>query len=284
MTDQDRYIAGVPCWIDTSQPDPAAAASFYGELFGWELENVMPDDAPGTYYVARLPGGDVGAIGSQQEGMTGPATWDSYVWVDDADASAAQVTEAGGKVLAGPFDVMDAGRTAVCTDTEGAMFCLWQPGRHRGATVVNEPGSLNFNILHTHDLDAARKFYGAVFGWEVLEGAAGTWWVLSAYGDFLESRTPGLRERMAEMGAPERFEEVVAGINRDADDRPPGWSVVFAVDDADAIAARATELGGRVIAPPADGPWVRMAVIADPQGAMFTASRFAPENKDVQPG
>jgi predicted enzyme related to lactoylglutathione lyase len=283
MTDQDRYIPGVPCWIDTSQPDPEAAVAFYGELFGWELENVMPPGAPGSYYVARLNGGDVAAVGSQPEGASGPPTWDSYIWVDDADATAAKVTEAGGKVLAGPFDVMEAGRTAVCADTEGAAFCLWQPGRHRGATVVNEPGSLNFNILSTGDLDAASAFYGAVFGWDLLHGPAGAWWALPAYGDFLESRRPGTREQMGQMGAPDRFIEVVAGIYPTSE-APPSWGVVFAVDDADAIAARATELGGSVIAPPADGPWVRMTVLADPAGAVFTASKFVPENKDVPAG
>jgi hypothetical protein len=283
MTDQDRYIAGVPCWIDTSHADPEAAASFYGELFGWALEDVMPADSAMRYFMARIRGEDVAAIGSQAEGAPPVALWNSYIWVDDADATAAKVRDAGGQVLMAITDVSDAGRMAVCTDTEGAMFCLWQPMRHRGATVVNEPGSLNFNILHTRDLEAARAFYGAVFGWEVLEGEAGTWWVLAAYGDFLESRTPGLRERIGEMGAPARFEEVVAGINRDAGDQPAGWSVVFAVDDADAIAARATELGGRVIAPPADGPWVRMTVLADPEGAIFTASKFVAENKDVAP-
>ncbi len=284
MTDQDRYIPGVPCWIDTSQPDPEAAAAFYGELFGWQLENVMPADAPGSYFVARLNGGDVAAVASQPEGQPRPATWDSYIWVDDANESAAKVRAAGGTVVMEPFDVMEAGRMAVCTDTEGAAFCLWQPGRHRGATVVNEHGSLNFNILGTHDLDAASAFYGAVFGWELLEvGGSGRFWALPAYGDFLESRTPGLRERIAGMGAPPRFEEVVAGVNL-SDERPVGWGVTFAVDDADAIAARATELGGRVLAPPEDGPWVRMAVIADPQGAVFVASKFAPENKDVGAG
>ena len=140
MTDQDRYIPGVPCWIDTSQPDPEAAAAFYGELFGWQLENVMPAGAPGSYFVARLNGGDVAAVGSQPEGQPRPATWDSYIWVDDADESAAKVRAAAGTVVMEPFDVMEAGRMAVCTDTEGAAFCLWQPGRHRGATVVNEHG------------------------------------------------------------------------------------------------------------------------------------------------
>jgi predicted enzyme related to lactoylglutathione lyase len=108
-------------------------------------------------------------------------------------------------------------------------------------------------------------------------------WALPAYGDFLEERTPGMRARVAEMGGPPRFEEVVAGLNPLADDSPAHWGVTFAVDDADAIAARAAQLGGRVIVSPADGPWVRMTVITDPQGAVFTASQFVPENRDVAP-
>ena len=107
---------------------------------------------------------------------------------------------------------------------------------------------------------------------------------LPAYGDFLETRSPGMREGMASMGAPPRFEEVVAGITpiaADQGDTPPYWGVTFAVDDADAIAARATELGGQVDVPPFDAPWVRMTIIADPQGATFTASKFVPENKDL---
>jgi predicted enzyme related to lactoylglutathione lyase len=276
----DRYIPGVPCWIDTAHPDPAAAAAFYGDLFGWQVENVMPPDAPGEYFMARLKGEDVAAIGGQME--PSPAMWNSYVWVDDADATAAKVRDAGGTVVAEPFDVMDAGRMAGCTDREGALFFLWQPGRHRGATLVNEPGTLNFNNLSSRDPEAARAFYGAVFGWDLLElGPTGAMWALPAYGDFLEERTPGLRARMAEMGAPERFAEVVAGFNRIDDDRPAHWGVTFAVEDADAAAARATELGGRVVAGPFDAPWVRMAVITDPQGAVFTASQFVPENRDA---
>jgi uncharacterized protein len=278
----DRYIPGVPCWIDTSHPDPAAAASFYRDLFGWEVEDVMPPDAPGSYFVARLRGEDVAAIAGQPEGTPPEAMWNTYIWVEDADATAAKVREAGGNIVMEPFDVMDAGRMAGCTDREGALFFLWQPNRHRGATLVNEPGSLNFNNLGSRDPGAAREFYAAVFGWDLLElGSTGAMWALPAYGDFLEERTPGLRERMVEMGAPERFAEVVAGFMKIEDDRPANWSVTFAVEDADATAARATELGGRVIMEPFDAPWVRMAVIADPQGAVFTASKFVPENRDV---
>jgi hypothetical protein len=280
----DRYIPGVPCWIDTAHPDPAAAAEFYGDLFGWELEDMMPPDAPGSYFMGRLRGEDVAAISGQMDGAPPAAMWNTYIWVADADETAAKVREAGGSVAMEPFDVMDAGRMAVCADPAGAFFSLWQPGRHRGATLVNEPGTLNFNNLNTADVEGARAFYGAVFGWDLLElGPTGAMWALPAYGDFLEERTPGMRARMAEMGAPERFAEVVAGFQRIEDDRPAHWSVTFAVDDADATAARATELGGRVLAGPFDAPWVRMAVIADPQGAVFTASKFVPENRDAAP-
>ena len=68
MPERDGYIPGVPCWVDTSQPDPQAALAFYGGLFGWEFEDSMPPEAPGNYFMARLRGGDVAAVSSQPEG------------------------------------------------------------------------------------------------------------------------------------------------------------------------------------------------------------------------
>jgi uncharacterized protein len=282
MSNQDRYIPGVPCWIDMTPPDPEAAVAFYGGLFGWEFEDVAPAGA-GHYYIGRLRGGDVGAIGSAPQGVPPAAAWNTYVWVDDAGATAAKVREAGGRVLAEPMDVGDAGRMAVFADPAGASFVVWQPKRHRGAEIVNEHGSVNFNDLHTPDLEGAAAFYGAVFGWEALGESFGSYWVLSAYGDFLEARTPGRRENMAAMGAPPRFDETVASLVPAAEGEPAHWAVTFAVDDADAIAARAVELGGQVVAAPVDAPWVRTTVITDPQGATFTASQFVPENKDLAP-
>jgi uncharacterized protein len=273
MTNQDRYIPGVPCWIDLTPPDPEAAVAFYGELFGWEFENVMPADDPAKYYVARLRGGDVAAIGSAPEGAPPAARWNTYVWVDDAAETAAKVRAAGGTVLMDPIDAGDAGRMAIFADPEGALFLVWQPGRHRGATVVNEPGALNFNNLHSGDAESARAFYGAVFGWELIDG---TFWALPAYGDFLEARNPGMREGMASMGAPTRFEETVASLQPLSGDETPHWGITLGADDADAVAARAAELGGKVLVAPFDAPWVRMTVLQDPQGATFTASKFVP--------
>ena len=199
MERNDRYIPGVPCWIDTTQPDPDTGAAFYAELFGWELEDRMPPGAPGKYYVARIRGEDVGAVSSQPEGAPEAAVWNTYVWVEDADETADKVRTAGGTVLTEPFDVPGAGRMATFADPEGAAFCVWQAKEHRGAAVVNEHGSLNFNNLSTRDLEGAQAFYGAVFGWEAIHDAM---WALPGYGDFLEQRNPGMREGMADMGAP----------------------------------------------------------------------------------
>jgi uncharacterized protein len=280
MPERDVYIPGVPCWVDTSQPDPDAVLDFYGGLFGWEIEDAMPPGSEGRYIYARLRGREVAGIGSIPEGAPQMATWNTYVAVDSADETAARVRDAGGQALMEPFDVLDAGRMAVFADPEGAVFSVWQAQGHIGARIVNEPGSLNFNGLHTHDVDAAKAFYGAVFGWQTLDvGGGALMWTRPGYGDHLEERTPGLRKMVAEMGGPPGFEDVVASLNPSEGDGPPYWSVTFASGDADADAARATELGGSVVVPPFDAPWVRMTVLSDPQGATFIASQFVPENR-----
>ena len=284
MPERDGYIPGVPCWVDTSQPDQQAALPFYRDLFGWEFENVMPEGSPVEYHIGRIRGGDVAAIGPIPEGAPAIATWRTYVWVDSADETASKARAAGGTVVAEPYDVIDAGRMAVLSDPEGAVFCVWQAVNHKGAQVVNEHGSLNFNGLATRDVDAAKAFYGALFGWDALDLPAGMMWTLPGYGDHLEEKSPGLREQMAQMDAPDGFIDVVAAITpigADDSDTPAHWSVTFGVDDADASAAKASELGGEVVAAPVDAPWTRTTVLRDPQGATFIASQFVAENRDL---
>jgi uncharacterized protein len=286
MPERDGYIPGVPCWIDTSQPDPEAAVDFYGALFGWEFEAMMPPGSTFKYFIARLRGGEVAAVGSIPESAPSRAMWDTYISVESTDETASRVREAGGGVVREPFDVPGgAGRSAVLTDPEGAAFCVWQAKQFKGARVVNEHGSLNFNGLNTRDMGGAKTFYGSVFGWETLtlEGGAELW-TLPGYGDHLERDDPDLRKRVAEVGGPAGFEDVVASINPIAEDQPDvpaHWNVTFAVDDADATAEKTAEIGGTVVVPPFDAPWVRMTVLTDPQGASFVASTFVPENRDL---
>jgi predicted enzyme related to lactoylglutathione lyase len=301
MPERDGYIPGVPCWVDVSEPDPEAALDFYGGLFGWEFEDVMPGGSESRYFIARgqaksssifdtsgaLRSGDVAAVRSIPEAAPPRPMWNSYFWVESADEAASQVSAAGGNVVVQPFDFMDACRMAIFTDPEGAAFGVWEAKEHKGAQLVNDPGAVVFNNLNTRDVDGAKSFYGSVFGWRtgpIGGGAEG--WTLPGYGDWLErEHHPGLRKQMAEAGAPDGFEDVVGSIVRIADDQPetpPHWSVTFAVADADATAAKAGELGGTVIVPPFDAPWstptytIRITVIADPQGATFSVSKFVP--------
>jgi uncharacterized protein len=283
--ERTSYPAGVPCWVDTAQPDPQAAVAFYSGLFGWELEDSMPSTSPVRYFMARLRGRNVAAVGSVTGGAAPTPVWNTYICVDSADATAAKVTDAGGRIITPPFDIPNAGRMAVFADPAGATFCVWQPGEHTGAQLVNEPSTWNWSDLNTRDIDGAKAFYGAVFGWQASTVDFGSgeayMWRVPGYGDFLEAHNPGIRQRHQEAGAPEGFTDAIGWLQPMRSDQfpdaaPAHWSVTFSVDDTDAIADRTTQLGGSVTVPPFDVPYARLAVITDPQGAVFTVSKYMP--------
>jgi predicted enzyme related to lactoylglutathione lyase len=273
---RDDYPTGVPCWIDLPTPDPEAAAGFYGRLLGWELEDAAPAGA-GPYLIARLGGATVAAIGAPAAYDPQVPAWTTYVCVDEADAAAARVHDAGGKVVAGPEEVGEAGRLVACADPEGAAFRLWQPRARRGAELVNAPGTWNWSDLTAADLDGAAAFYGSVFGWAAQESGYGDalLWRRPGYGDFLAERDPSLRERHGAAGVPDGFSDAIGWLAPRTGDSSR-WDVTFSVADADAVARdAAAAAGGEVLTPPHDvGGVARMTVLADPQGARFTASQF----------
>src|SRR5438105_5220905 len=199
MLERTEYLAGVPCWVDTAQPDPQGAVAFYSGLFEWEFEDSMPSSSPARYFMARLRGRNVAAVGSVTDGSPARPAWNTYICVDSADETATRVTNAGGQVITPPFDVLDAGRMAVFADPAGATFCVWQAGEHKGAQLVNEPGTWNWSNLNTRDAERAVAFYGAVFGWETsrvdLGSGASYMWRVPGYADFLERNDPGVRQR-----------------------------------------------------------------------------------------
>lgn len=270
--DQRTYPHGVPCWVDTEQPDPDAARRFYGGLFGWTFEEAMPPGAPGSYLIAKLDGRDVAAIGPG----TDRASWNTYIAVDDADAAAAAVTSAGGSVLTGPQDAGPGGRTATGTDPGGAEFRLWQARRRLGAQVANVPGAWNFSHLHAVDRVRQIAFYSSVFGWlaELPEDGSGALIRVPGYGDHLAATTdPGIRERQA--FAPPGFADVAAALTTADPGEPTHWHVLFTVADRDKSAATADALGA-TIRSTSETAWTKEALVRDPQGAEFTLSQFTP--------
>jgi uncharacterized protein len=201
--------------------------------------------------------------------------WNTYVAVDDADATAAAVINAGGTVTSAPADAGPAGRSATCVDPAGAEFRIWQAGKRLGAQATNSPGAWNFSDLYTPDRDAAMAFYTPLFGWKaiVVEGA-GTMLQVPGYGDHLAATVdPGIYER--QESAPPGFADVIGGLSVIGRGEPARWHVTFTVADRDESAATAERLGATVVSS-ADDMWTRNAVLRDPQGAEFTVSQFAP--------
>jgi predicted enzyme related to lactoylglutathione lyase len=268
---RDGYPAGVPCFIDTSQRDAEAAQRFYGGLFGWEFE----ERTPGRYWMATIDGLDV--AGMAQQGDDAP-TWQTFIQVASADQATADAMQLGAQVLVPPFDIADAGRMSVIADPTGAVFCTWEPRGHHGAQLVNAAGTWNWSDLYTPDPSLAEPFYRALFGWEArpvsFGETSGIMWTQAGYGDSLEARTPGLRRMHEEAGAPDGFTDCIGWLMED--DGPSRWAVTFSVDDTDASAARAAELGGEILAEPYDAGPVRVAQIRDPQGATFIISCYDP--------
>jgi uncharacterized protein len=272
VTDR-TYPPGVPCWVDTEQSDVDAAVEFYGALFGWTFQDMMPPEAPSRYVIAKLGDRDVGAIAGP---VDAGAQWNTYIAVDSADAASEHLVALGATVRAAPADGGEGGRGAVLTDPEGAEFRIWQVRRRLGAQVVNEPGSWNFSDLHTADPAAAKAFYEPAFGWSVEDLGFATLIRRPGYGDHLEATVdPDIRARQAGVAAPPGFDDAIAWVAPTAGGESAHWHVSFAVADRDHAAAEAERLGARIL-DRQDTQWTRTARVRDPQGAVFTLSQFTP--------
>jgi uncharacterized protein len=218
----------------------------------------------GGYVIAQSQGAAAAGIGPRQPGM--PSAWTLYFASDDIDATAASVAEAGGSVLLPPGEVGELGRMCIAVDPTGAAFGVWQAGTHLGAGIVNEPGGLTWEDLRSPDPDAARAFYGRVFGYRTdpLEMAGPDYWTFAL---------PGAEQPCGGMGG-------MMG----AEGAPAHWLVYFAVADADAAVAAAERHGGAVLVPAFDTPFGRMAGLADPGGAQFWVTRLPEGDPSAPPG
>jgi predicted enzyme related to lactoylglutathione lyase len=250
MSERDSYPPGVPCWVDNLVGDVEEALRFYGELFGWEFDG----PGPGDYYVAKVRGRDVAGVASAPPGVS--AGWNTYVSVASADETAS----AAERVVVEPFDVLPAGRVAALEDPAGAIIGLWEPAERQGCQRVNEPAAYAMSALHTPEPETAARFYHDLFGWESEEFAPG----ISLF------RLPGYVGGEPQQPVPR---DVIAVMAKD--DGPARWSVDFWVNDADALAARVSELGGSVVVAPFDSIPTRQAVVADPFGAAFSVTTAA---------
>ncbi|MFI8189390.1 VOC family protein [Streptomyces sp. NPDC085946] len=246
----DAPVTGGPCWAELGTPDLAAARRFYTRLFGWRPETDPRREAGGRT-IARLGDAAVAAL-TPLHRPSQPVAWHVSFAVADADTTGREVTAAGGVLLAGPADVSDAGRLAVAEDPTGAVFQVWQAGTFPGAGLFNAPGSLGWVELLTRGPERAAAFYTGVFGWSAGGSRPYTRWSVGG----------------ADFGG------MVAMDEKFPHEVPAHWLPYFAVRDVEDAAAVATRAGGTVLMEPVsvpDGP--RIAVLRDPQGAMFGVHR-----------
>ncbi len=255
MPEVSSYKPGQFCWVELATTDAKAARAFYTGLFGWTVKE-MPMGDQGTYYIFQKGGRDAAAMyeqGPDERGQGVPPHWNNYIAVENADAAAAKAKSLGGTVVAGPFDVMDAGRMATVMDPQHAVFAVWQAGRSIGATVVNEPGAVGWNELYTPEIENSRKFYASLFGW--------TYKISPEYTEAkMETRSfAGMMQLTPKMSG-----------------MPPSWMPYFVVAGTDDIVKKVQSGGGQVYVPAQDTPNVgRFAVVADAQGAAFAAITLA---------
>jgi len=259
MANIDKHNAGSFCWIELHTTDQPAAKTFYHALFGWDSkdEPMGPND---FYTMFNLQGRYAAAgctLRPDERSQSIPPHWMIYIAVDNADAAANKASELGGTVLAPAFDVMDAGRMAVIQDPTGAVFCVWQANKSVGIGISQVAGTLCWADLSTPDAKRASVFYSGLFGWHVAADPKDT-------SGYLHIKNG---------------EPFIGGIPPAAHRQPgvpPHWMAYFQVNDVDASASKAKEMGANLYLPPMTMEGVgRMSVIADPQGAVFAIFRSA---------
>jgi len=253
MPEKTEHAPGTPSWVDIGT-DVEPAKAFYGSLFKWECQDAGPPEETGGYGFFLRNGKMIAGYGPQQN--PGPPTWSTYISVTDAETTAKEAEAAGGTVIVPAMDVMGAGRMAVFQDPQGGFISVWQPGDHKGAQLVNEPGALCWNELNSRDPEGSKTFYQQVFGWVPVTHSEGP----MPYTEF----QLGGQSVAGMMPMPPAVPAQV----------PTFWLVYFAVDDTDASVATTEKLGGSVSMPPMDIPVGRFAVLADPQGATFAVIKM----------
>ena len=253
MANIDKHAPGDFCWIELATTDQTAATGFYSKIFGWTFKD-YPIGPNEVYTVFQVQERDAAAgcrLRLDQLSRGIPPHWNLYVAIESADATAARAEQLGGKVLAPPFDVFDAGRMAVLQDPTGAALSLWQAINHRGTGITAPHGTLCWADLNSRDPEKASKFYGDWLGWKFETGKDGYKHIMNGEGQH----------------------DMIGGIPPQMH-APPGtpshWLPYFHVVDCKASAAKAAQLGASTMMPAQLMQDVgTIAVLADPQGAVF---------------
>jgi predicted enzyme related to lactoylglutathione lyase len=258
MSTETQTALGKFVWHDHMSGDVEKAKSFYTELLGWEIDTV--DVGEEKYPMIKNGDQMHGGFGASQGGA--PPHWVGHVAVTDADETAEKVKAGGGTIYFGPSDIPEIGRFFVFADPQGAVLSAFASSSPPEGPPAE--GTFVWDELATSDIDAAKAFYGDVFGWTSRDMDMGGGMTYSMF------ERPGGGDAGGGMPLTEDMK---------ANSVPPNWLVYLGTDDVDAATAKAKELGATVYMPPTDISGVgRFSVLADPTGAAFALFKGAPES------
>lgn len=245
-----QHTPGRWVWADLVTSDVAAAAEFYGKVFGWTYETYGGEDDRDTYTLALADGLPIGGMVFDQRAMKGDvpsARWIGLMSVPDVAAAAAAVSANGGKVIVAPRLLGERGETAVFQDPEGVPFGAVRSKHGDPADYAGDINEWVWLDLWTRDVERATRFYSAVAGYRVVP---------------LEQDGPRSGAHLV------AGDYVRAGVMHLNDERATAvWLPYVRVADARDAVARARAAGGAVLREPVGIGRAVVAVIADPTGA-----------------
>ena len=261
-------LSGKIVWRDLITDTPAASQQFYGELFGWEFEQVgrkygLGDDI--NYSVIRHNGRLIGGMVNENKLQRTEeiSQWIPLMSVSDIHAAVVTVQVNGGVVYTPPTELAARGWLAVIADPQGAILGLVQTKTGDPMDRTPRVGDFLWTEVWTNDVDAATNFYGTLGNYsaetEVLSDDA-TYRILG-----------------------EKNKPRIGLVKNPVQELDPVWVTYIRVEDPAPILARVVELGGQVLLEARErGLGGEVALIADPSGAAIALQTWDP-NRVIAP-
>lgn len=256
MTAPVKATTGNFVWHELRTTDAEGAEEFYKYVIGWQTKS-SGDPGGVPYTLLTAAGSEVAGLMEITPDMAVKGVrscWVGFIGVDDVDAYARRIEDAGGKLHFPPMDIPTVGRFTSVEDPQGAAFFLFK-GSHDEAPPrppLGTPGTVGWNELSAEDGQTAWPFYSGIFGWKE---------------DSTMDMGPMGTYRIFNNGA----DPIGAVMTRDHSKSPaPFWLYYINVEDIDAAASRIAEKNGQILMGPHEVPgslWIILGL--DPQGVMF---------------
>jgi hypothetical protein len=123
MSKKKNSAATKLVWFEIPVDKPQRAQKFWGGMFGWKM-NALPGRS--DYWLMDTGAGKDGLNGGmiERKHQTQPIT--NYFAVPSVTKGMAKVEKLGGTVCMPKTAVPTMGYFAICRDTEGNEFALWE--------------------------------------------------------------------------------------------------------------------------------------------------------------